>query len=106
MNTNCVYLYKSLLQMKKLIGAFGRWLARLSQVKCEPKPCIICDVQLYPTFYEDGWKHMQPNGGGEVKFIFAYGSMLDDLPSAIYSGVICDECANKVIHKMEKLSND
>lgn len=69
----------------------------------ETKPCILCDRQLEPaTPY--GWKYKQPYYGGEVRFIFSYGSTkFDKYPhSTIFTGYICDDCAEKCINKMQE----
>lgn len=68
----------------------------------KPKPCIICDKPLESVDID--WKNMQPHNGGEVKFIFSYGSTkFDDcFGSTVFRGVICDDCAEKLVSKMEK----
>lgn len=69
------------------------------------KPCIICERQL--DSIRDTWDTMQPNDGGEVKFFFSYGSAKFDLcfGATIFKGVICDNCAHKLVHKMERADN-
>lgn len=46
----------------------------------------------------------QPYGGGEIKFIFAYGSVKFDefIGSTQYEALICDECAEKYVEKMKR----
>lgn len=72
------------------------------EVLCAPKPCIICGLGLVPAFSDQGWRHMQPDGGGEVKLIFAWGSRYD---CNSYSGVICDDCGEKLFEKMERVNS-
>ena len=55
--------------------------------KPETKPCIICGDELESIF--DTWDEMQPNGGGEIKINFDYGSEHD---LTQIHGVICDSC--------------
>jgi hypothetical protein len=64
------------------------------------KPCIICGKKLKPV--QDTWDYMQPYDGGQVKFIFAYGSTKFDLNmgNTVFNGVICDNCAEQCIQKM------
>ena len=49
---------------------------------------------------------MQPHGGGEVQFVFAYGSEQFDLQCepTVFRGVICDVCAAKYVNKMERVT--
>lgn len=65
------------------------------------KPCIICDKPLECAF--DDWATMQPHGGGEVRFVFSYGSKQFDLSMnrTEFIGVICDDCAKNYVDKME-----
>lgn len=63
------------------------------------KPCLMCGKQLEPVFKDDEWKNYQPYNGGEVKFIFSYGS---DFDNYVFRSVICDKCAEKHFHKMDK----
>lgn len=76
------------------------------------KPCIICDKELTDVFsakgeslkYRKEWETMQPMKGGEINIYFAYGSKLTDELCEKYTGVICDDCAEKLIinKKIEK----
>ena len=70
------------------------------------KPCIICDEKL-ESVDPDSWESMQPYDGGEVRFIFCYGSKKfdDNFGSTVFRGVICDDCAEKLVNKMEKLGD-
>jgi hypothetical protein len=45
----------------------------------------------------------QPYGGGEVQFIFTYGSCKYDLSPGMttFRGVLCDGCGEKFVDKME-----
>jgi len=67
------------------------------------KPCIACGRVLEPI--EGTWKYMQPDEGGEVKLIFSYGSTKFDLHPhcSIFRGVICDDCAEKMMDKLERV---
>lgn len=46
----------------------------------------------------------QPSSGGEIIFVFAFGSQkFDDyFGSTQFRGFICDDCAEKYVDKMEK----
>lgn len=67
------------------------------------KPCVLCGRRLKPVFPEYGWENLQPCGGGEVQFIFCYGSRQFDLQAepTVFRGVICDGCAAKHVDQME-----
>ena len=71
----------------------------------EIKKCIICKKELESIY--SNWDTMQPYGGGEVYFIFSYGSRKLDLymGTTEYRGVICDDCAIKLIDEMEEVEN-
>ena len=66
------------------------------------KPCFVCGKVLRPEF--GNWEHYQPSGGGEVQFIFAYGSAEFDLDmgNTVFRGVICDECGKRLFHRMDR----
>lgn len=66
------------------------------------KPCIVCGGVLEPI--GEDWEYMQPDGGGEVNLIFTYGSRKFDLHIAatIFRGVICDDCAEKMMDRLER----
>lgn len=67
------------------------------------KPCIVCRRRLESVMPD--WGSMQPSGGGEVKFIFAYGSAKFDLAmhGTMFQGVICDDCAERCVERMERI---
>lgn len=67
------------------------------------RPCILCNKKLESVFQDLKKDHIQPCGGGEVQFIFAYGSLKFDnnIEPTIFRGVICDECAEPLISKMD-----
>jgi hypothetical protein len=76
----------------------GTFTFRSGVLKTNYKPsCIVCNRVLEPVFDDQ----FQPNGGGEVKLIFAYGSREFDLniPANVFRGVICDTCAKEVVPK-------
>lgn len=74
----------------------------------ETKPCIMCGKQLKCALPNDDWSTNQPYGGGEVKFIFAYGSCKFDnnIYSTEFVGVICDDCAEKCVDNMIQITED
>jgi len=61
--------------------------------------CVFCDKELKLVSEE----FLQPYGGGEVQFIFCYGSCKFDLSSGttVYRGFVCDDCAEKYVKKMK-----
>lgn len=67
------------------------------------KPCAICDKQL-KSIHDNSWEHMQPENGGEINLIFSYGSLkFDDCIGVTkFTGVICDDCAEKIVCRLEK----
>lgn len=65
------------------------------------KPCVFCGRKLRSIF--DDWRTYQPDGGGEVQFIFSYGSRWDTaVETTVFRGVVCDECAEKCMPRMER----
>ena len=72
----------------------------------DTKPCIICKCELESVMSD--WNTMQPNDGGEVKFIFAFGSAKFDLAmhGTVFQGVICDTCAEQCVERMERIDGD
>lgn len=77
----------------------------------ETRPCVFCDKQLEPACYPDSkepWKYRQPYEGGEIQLHFAYGSAKFDLwpYTTTFAGLICDDCAEKIVGKMELLTED
>lgn len=69
--------------------------------KLPKKACIICDAELDCAGIN--WDTYQPYGGGEIQLIFAYGSHKFDLDvqNTVFSGIICDTCAEKLVFKMD-----
>ena len=67
------------------------------------RPCVFCGKMLKPV--NNTWSTMQPLCGGEVQFIFAYGSMeFDDaLGSTKFRGIICDQCGLKLVPHMDEM---
>ncbi len=65
--------------------------------------CLLCDKSMEESF-DGAFKSYQPYGGGEIQFLFSYGSLKFDLnmETTVYRGFICDECAEKHVHKMVK----
>lgn len=63
--------------------------------------CIFCEEELQNISKEDNY---QPYEGGEVRFIFTFGSTKFDkcFGNTIYRGVICDHCALKFVNKMKE----
>jgi len=73
------------------------------------KPCILCRKELESVSpHDDDWENMQPFYGGEVQFIFSYGSAkFDNNPSStVFKGVICDQCAESHIDLLEEVIYD
>ena len=69
------------------------------------KPCIFCNKQLESSFPDN--LPYQPYMGGEVQFTFGYGSCKFDLMkhgigSTIYRAMVCDDCAEKFVDRMEE----
>lgn len=69
----------------------------------ETKPCVMCGKELESAI--GGWETLQPYGGGEINLMFAYGSCKFDLSmhTTVFRGIICDDCAEKIVPKMEAL---
>lgn len=63
--------------------------------------CAICEDQLEPSFQDSKY---QPYEGGEIRFIFNFGSTKFDkcIGSTVYRGVICDHCASKFVNRMDE----
>lgn len=78
-------------------------MAQLSGVATlsDTKPCALCGKELESAL--DDWEFVQPYGGGEIVMEFTYGSRKFDLSSGttMYQGVICDECAEKMVDRMQ-----
>lgn len=67
------------------------------------KSCAFCGKELESV--SDNWETLQPHGGGEVYFIFSYGSRMFDLEpgSTEFRGVVCDDCAAKCMKYMRRI---
>jgi hypothetical protein len=63
--------------------------------------CIFCEEELTLISKEDKYS---PYEGGEVRFIFSFGSTAFDkcIGNTVYSGLICDHCASKFINRMDE----
>ena len=72
----------------------------------ETRPCLLCDKQLECAVND--WETNQAYGGGQIQFIFHYGSCKFDhrLCGTIYTALICDECAEKYVGKMDELTKN
>jgi len=66
------------------------------------KKCIVCRKELKSV--GPNWNDIQPCNGGEVRFIFSYGSCEFDLTPGVteFRGVICDDCATQCVEDMER----
>lgn len=71
------------------------------------KPCVICNKELESALGDDDWDSYQPYGGCEMKIIGNYGSTKfdEDIEGTVFRGIICDDCAEKLVPKMEKQKN-
>lgn len=67
-----------------------------------PRPCLFCSKRMEPVTGK--WDTNQPHGGGEVRFVFSYGSRKfdDHMHSTQFTAVICDECGEKYVGKMQR----
>lgn len=63
--------------------------------------CVICDDELTLISKEDIYS---PYEGGCIKLIFSFGSSKFDkcIGNTVYSGLICDNCGLKYVHKMKE----
>lgn len=68
------------------------------------KPCVVCKKEMGCAVND--WTTFQPDGGGEIKLIFAWGSNKFDLniDSTEFRGIICDECGERLIPNMEMVT--
>ncbi len=68
------------------------------------KPCVVCNKQLECAVGK--WDSYQPYDGGEICLSFSYGSAKFDLGfnTTVYRGLICDDCAEKLVNKMDCIS--
>lgn len=71
----------------------------------EHRPCLFCGKQLECAV--DDWKSKQPYAGGEVQFIFSFGSTKFDngMANTVYSALVCDDCAEKFVPQMTQETN-
>ena len=53
-------------------------------------------------------KSRQPYAGGEVQFIFSYGSTKfdDNMGSTVFTALVCDDCAAKYVDNMTRLTEN
>ena len=72
----------------------------------DTKPCCVCGKQLENAMPTGNWDCMQPWGGGEVIMHFAFGSHKFDhhVSGTCFNGVICDECAEGMMDRLEDIS--
>lgn len=65
------------------------------------KPCVICGTELECAVGD--WDSYQPYNGGEIQLIFGFGSCKFDLEmsNTVFRGIICDDCAEKLVPKMD-----
>jgi hypothetical protein len=70
----------------------------------EQRPCLFCGRMLDTTESDGGWKYLQPHYGGEVQFLFSYGSTkFDDCPGVtVFRALVCDDCGEKYVPQMER----
>lgn len=63
--------------------------------------CFLCEKSLELV----RGNPYQPYGGGEVQFIFSYGSAKFDLNLAgtLFRACICDDCAEPLVKRMERV---
>jgi hypothetical protein len=64
--------------------------------------CVIC--QKYLEEVDSKYTQGQPYGGGNIRFIFTYGSCKFDNYSGCtyYDGFICDDCAEPYVKNMKE----
>ena len=64
--------------------------------------CVFCDKELENAV--PAGLGYQPCGGGSIMLDFCFGSTkFDKHPGwTEYSGLICDDCAEKIVDKMEE----
>jgi hypothetical protein len=74
-----------------------------SKPKAMDRFCLFCNKELGPAFDSDSC-HYQPEDGGEVIFSFCFGSAKFDkaIGTTEYHGVICDDCAEGYVSRMEQ----
>lgn len=69
-------------------------------------PCIMCDKVLKGVSSDSILKSRQPYAGGEIQLIFGYGSTKfdDNIGVTKFAALICDDCAEKLVPKMDRLT--
>jgi hypothetical protein len=69
----------------------------------DTKPCCVCGKGLLDAI-PNNWETMQPYGGGKIVLSFCYGSLKFDKTVGVtsYIGVICDECAEKFVPRLQE----
>lgn len=65
--------------------------------------CVFCDRAMEEAL-PGSLDNYQPYYGGEVKFIFAYGSTKFDenMDNTVFRGLVCDDCGERFTEKMDK----
>jgi len=65
--------------------------------------CVLCDKEMEPV-NPDSPENLQPYEGGEIRFVFAFGSTkFDKFPgSTHFEGLVCDDCAEPLVKKMKR----
>lgn len=58
--------------------------------------CAFCKVELKPVDDTD-WKYLQPDNGCEVRIYPSWGSRFDRVDMKPHKGVVCDDCAAKMM---------
>ncbi len=73
----------------------------------DTKPCVICGKPLECALPDNDWSTYQAYGGGEIRLFFAWGSFKFDLNmhGTQFRGLICDECGEKLVPKMDAVEN-
>jgi len=71
-------------------------------------PCVLCDKVLEEISDGSIERTRQPYAGGEIQFLFSYGSTKfdDNINSTIFAGLICDDCGEKYVKKMTRLTEN
>ena len=68
--------------------------------QAKARPCCVCGVAM-SAIDRISWESLQPDGGGEIRLLFHYGSRFDHhLEGTEFRGIICDDCAAKVLGGM------
>lgn len=70
-------------------------------------PCILCD-KVMDECMPNSFETRQPYAGGEIQFLFGYGSTKfdDNANGTRFVGMICDNCAEKYVEKMDRLTEN